>query len=108
MKNGEAINPNWELKYELGKVSFHLGKKLFKEGNYVMAEKFLKETISIGLPEVLIDDAYFLLGDIAFSKNDTKQAEIYYRKVIEMNRFSSNAIVRKAQKRIELCNRMGG
>lgn len=108
LKNGEKINGGWEVRYELGKVSFLLGKKFFKEGNYVMAEEFLKETIRIGLPEVLIDDAYFLLGDIAFSKNDSRQAEIYYRKVIDLNRFSSNAIVRKAQKRIELCNRMGG
>jgi len=103
---GNEISKDWDIKYNLGKISFMLGKEYFNNGNVAKAEELFRRTIRLGLPEVLVDDAYFYLGDIYFSEGKYSRAIEYYRKVEDLNPFSSNRIVRKAKKRIDVCKKL--
>ena len=97
---------NWRLRYWLGKTSFKLAEKRIKEGNYDSAELYLKELITLGMPKVLIDDAYFLLGDIKLSQEQYEEANKYYNKVLELNKFAKPKIRREAEEAIEIIKNM--
>ncbi len=97
---------SWRLRYWLGKTSFNLAEKRIKEGNYESAELYLKESISIGMPKVLIDDAHFLLGDIKLSQEKYKEAANHYNKVLDLNKFAKPKIRREAEEALEIIKHM--
>jgi len=97
---------SWRLRYWLGKTSFKLAEKRIKEGNYDSAELYLKELITLGMPKVLIDDAYFLLGDIKLSQEEYTDASGYYDKVLELNKFAKPKIRREAEEALEIIKNM--
>ncbi|MEO0292946.1 MAG: tetratricopeptide repeat protein [candidate division WOR-3 bacterium] len=104
----EAIKEysNWRLRYWLGKISFKLGEKRFEEGNYESAELYLREVISLGIPEILVDDAYFLLGDIKFSQEQYEEAKECYHKVLEINKLAKPRIRKEAEEILEIIKNM--
>ena len=104
----EAIKelPSWRLRYWLGKTSFNLAEQRIKEGNYDSAELYLKELISLGMPKVLIDDAYFLMGDIKLSQEKYADAANYYNKVLDLNKFAKPKIRREAEEALEIIKNM--
>lgn len=97
---------SWRLRYWLGKTSFKLAEKRLKEGNYNSAELYLKELITLGMPKVLIDDAYFLLGDIKLSQEEYTDAARYYNKVLELNKFAKPKIRREAEEALQIIKNM--
>lgn len=97
---------SWRLRYWLGKTSFKLAEKRIKEGNYDSAELYLKELITLGMPKVLIDDTYFLLGDIKLSQEEYTDAAGYYNKVLELNKFAKPKIRREAEEALEIIKNM--
>lgn len=97
---------SWRLRYWLGKTSFKLAEKRIKEGNYDSAELYLKELITLGMPKVLIDDTYFLLGDIKLSQEEYTVAAGYYNKVLELNKFAKPKIRREAEEALEIIKNM--
>lgn len=106
LKEGLEIQPNWRYRYWLGKVSYELAKKRFEEGNYSSAELYLAQVISIELPKVLVDDAYFLLGDIRLGQERYREAESCYEQVLRINRFAKPKIVKVAEQRLKIVKSM--
>jgi tetratricopeptide (TPR) repeat protein len=106
LKEATKDLPSWRLRYWLGKTSFELAEKRIKEGNYDSAELYLKELISLGMPKVLIDDAYFLLGDIKLSQEKYEEAASYYNKVLDLNKFAKPKIRREAEEALEIIKNM--
>lgn len=106
LKRGVEIHNHWRFKYWLGKVSFMLAKKRFGEGNYSSAELYLAQIIWLNLPKVLVDDAYFLLGDIRLAQEKYKEAKSYYERVLKINKFAKPKIVRDAEERLKILKSM--
>ena len=106
LKKGVEIHKHWRFRYWLGKVSFMLAKERFEEGNYSSSELYLAQVISIGLPKVLVDDAYFLLGDIRLGQEEYKEAETCYKKVLLINQFAKPKIVKDAEERLRIIKNM--
>lgn len=102
----KELSRSWRLRYWLGKTSFKLAEKRIREGNYDSAELYLKELISLGMPKVLIDDAYFLLGDIKLSQENYTDAADYYNKVLDLNKFAKPKIRREAEEALEIIKNM--
>jgi tetratricopeptide (TPR) repeat protein len=100
------LTSNWRLTYWLGKISFKLAEKRLEEGNYDSAELYLQELISLGTPEVLIDDAYFLMGDIKLSQEKYKEAVYCYNKVLDLNKFAKPKIRREAEEALQIIKNM--
>jgi len=107
-KEGMKISNNWQFRYMEGKLGYILGEKYYKEGKYNDALLMLSKTIATGLPEVLKDDAYFLMGKIHFNKKDYKEAEACFKKVVELNPFTKGKIVRETQERLNVLKEMEG
>ncbi len=99
---------DWMLKYEIGKLAYHIGVSYYDKGNADSASIYLLETIKIGLPEVLQDKANFYMGNICYLNQDYSEAIKYYLKVIELRPFSNSPLLKKAQDRIKLCKMQGG
>lgn len=106
LREGMAIRDNWRYRYWLGKVSYGLARKRFEEGNYSSSEMYLAQVIALGLPKVLVDDAYFLLGDIRLGQEKYKEASSCYEKVLQINRFAKPRIVRDAEERLKIVKNM--
>jgi len=106
LKKGVETHKHWKFKYWLGKVSYTLAKKRFDEGNYSSAELYLAQIISLGIPKVLLDDAYFLLGDIRLGQEKYKEAESCYEKVLLINQFAKPKIVKDAEERLKIVKSM--
>jgi tetratricopeptide (TPR) repeat protein len=100
------LTSNWRLTYWLGKISFKLAEQRLKEGNYDSAELYLNELISLGTPKVLIDDAYFLKGDIKLSQEKYEEAVDCYNKVLELNKFAKPKIRREAEEALQIIKNM--
>jgi len=105
-KEGMKISNDWQFRYMDGKLGYILGEKYYKDGKYNDALLMLSKTIATGLPEVLKDDAYFLMGKIHFNKKDYKEAEACFKKVVELNPFTKGKIVRETQERLNVLKEM--
>ncbi len=105
-EEGMRISNNWQFRYLVGNLGYILGKMYYKDEKYNDALLMLSKTIAIGLPEVLKDDAYFLMGKIHFNEKDYKEAEACFKKVIELNPFTKGKIVREAQERLNVLKEM--
>ena len=97
---------SWRLRYWLGKTSFKLAEKRIKEGNYDSVELYLRELIALGMPKVLIDDAYFILGDIKLSQEKYEEAAKYYNKVLDLNKFAKPKIRKEAEEALKIIKNM--
>lgn len=106
LKRGIELGDYWRFKYWLGKTSYRLAEKRFSSGNYTSTELYLGEIISLGIPKVLVDDAYFLLGEIRLSQERYSEAKSCYRKVLQINKFAKPKIVRDARERLEIVKNM--
>lgn len=106
VKKGIEIHQHWRFRYWMGKISYMLAEKRLDVGNYSSAELYLGKVISLGLPEVLVDDAYFLLGDIRFAQERYNEAKSCYKKVLRINRFAKPQIVVEARERLKMIQSM--
>jgi len=107
-EEGMKISNNWQFRYMDGKLGYILGEKYYKDEKYDNALLMLSKTITIGLPEVVQDDAYFLIGKIYFNEKNYKEAEACLKKVLELNPFTKGKIVREAEERLKVLKEMGG
>jgi len=104
--DGMKISNNWEFRYMEGKLGYILGERYYKDGKYDDALLMLSKTIAIGLPEVLKDNAYFIIGKIHLDRKDYKEAQACFNKVIELNPFTKGKIVREANERLNTLKKM--
>jgi len=105
-EEGMKISKNWEYRYIKGKLGYIIGEKYYQDGKYNKSLLMLSKTIAMGLPEVLKDDAYFLMGNIYFNKKNYKEAKACFEKVIALNPFTKAKIVREAQERLNILKKM--
>lgn len=99
--SGETIErKNQDLLYEVGKIAYSLAEKSLKDGYEERAIELLRRTIEIGKPKILMDDAYFLMGEIHLGKGKNKEAFRYYREVLRLNPYQKGGVVQRARERM--------
>ncbi len=86
---------------QLNEIRFALGNYLFDEGLLDSAEVFFELIISIQEPKSLLDDAYFLVGEIYLKRNNFDKALEAYKKVLRLNPYEKGEVFRKAKERIK-------
>ena len=96
-------NPDVEqARWHRGSCSYPLAQQMFKEGELEQAFFYLGQIISAGQPQHLVDDAYFLQGEIMLSDGRPEEAKLAYRQVLKLNRYYyKEKIAEQARKRIE-------
>jgi tetratricopeptide (TPR) repeat protein len=86
---------------QLNEIRFALGNNLFNNGLLDSAEVFFDMIISMNEPKSLLDDAYFLLGEIYLKRNNFDKALEAYKKVLRLNPYEKGEVVKKAKERIK-------
>jgi tetratricopeptide (TPR) repeat protein len=86
---------------QLNEIRFALGNNLFNEALLDSAEVFFELIISMQEPKSLLDDVYFLIGEIYLKRNNFDKALEAYKKVLRLNPYEKGEVVRKAKERIK-------
>lgn len=86
---------------QLNEIRFALGNNIFNKGLLDSAEVFFELIISMQEPKSLLDDTYFLIGEIYLKRNNYDKALEAYKKVLRLNPYEKGEVVRKAKERIK-------
>lgn len=89
-----------DIIYRRGKISYKLAKDLFAGKEFDSALVYCKNIIEINSPKTLIDDTYFLMGEIYSACGNYNNALRCYREVVKLDRFRNSEIASLARKKI--------
>jgi tetratricopeptide (TPR) repeat protein len=109
-KYREAIDisledPSTDIVFRRGKLSFLYAKSLFSKKEYDSALVYCESIIVINTPRSLIDDTYFLMGEIFSANNNYGEAVRCYKEVVKMDKFGNNELAEMARRKIEVMTR---
>jgi tetratricopeptide (TPR) repeat protein len=90
-----------DINYRRGKISFKLAKKLFSKEQFDSALVYCESILVINTPKTLIDDTYFLMGDIYSERGNYSKALKCYKQVIKLDRYGKNRVALVARRKIE-------
>ena len=98
-------DPSTDIVFRRGKLSYLYARSLFSKKEFDSALTYCESIIVINSPRSLIDDTYFLMGEIFSANNNYKQAVKCYKEVVKMDKFGNNELAALARKKIEVMTR---
>jgi tetratricopeptide (TPR) repeat protein len=97
-RDSRATDANWQI----GDCSFQLARQAHDIGDLEAGLRHLDRVIQLGLPQNLIDDAWFERGEILLELGRRDDALFSYVRVLEENPTGTGQIVERARSRIDL------
>lgn len=94
-----------DIVFRRGKLSFLYAQALFSKKEFDSALAYCESIIVINSPRSLIDDTYFLMGEIFSADNNYKEAVKCYREVVKLDKFGNSELAAMARKKIEVMTR---
>lgn len=90
-----------EARWHVGNCSFEVGRDALAENRHADALRAFDTVIRLGVPQNLVDQAWFERGELLLRQGRRDEAlEAYYR-VLERNPGRSNQLTQRAQRRID-------
>jgi len=86
----------------LGEVDYNYAKAYYQTGNLDSAQVLVEQTVEIGRPSYLLDDAYYLLGEILFQKGEFDKAKTAYESALRADPYLRGGLVRRAEERLKM------
>lgn len=90
-----------QARWYLGNCAFQLGRRARQEGALMEALRQFDEVIDQGIPQNLMDQAWFERGEVLFALDRREEALGAYYRVLEINRGRSSQLIDRAQQRID-------
>jgi len=90
-----------EAQWHIGNCAWTLGRRAQQAGNAARALDYLDTVIALGVPENLVDDAWFERGEIMIELGRRDDAMTAFQRVLELNRTGNNQLVDRARRRID-------
>ncbi len=90
-----------ESRWQTGSCSFRLAQAARAEGRAGEALRYYERVTGLGVPENLLDQAWFERGEILFSMGRHDDALASYRTVLERNPARTGQLVERARRRID-------
>jgi tetratricopeptide (TPR) repeat protein len=90
-----------EAEWHIGNCSFALARRAGQDGDPERALRLFDTVIGLGLPENLVDDAWFERGEILLQQGRREEALSAYQRVLELNRTATGQFVERARRRID-------
>jgi pentatricopeptide repeat protein len=98
VRTGErADEANWHI----GNCSFNLARRSRQDGDVERALDYIDTVIDLGLPQNLVDEAWFERGEILLDVGLRDEAITAYRMVLDLSRTGSGQLVERARRRID-------
>lgn len=97
-----------DINYRRGNISFKLAKELFARENFDSALVYCESILVINTPKTIIDDTYFLMGDIYSERGNYSKALKCYKKVVKLDKYGKNRVASMARKKIEAIEQLNG
>jgi tetratricopeptide (TPR) repeat protein len=91
-----------QARWHRGSCSYPLAQEMFDQGDIEQSFYYLDQIIDSGQPQHLVDDAYFLKGEVLLADKRQGEAMQAFRQVLKLNRYYwKEKIAEKARMRIE-------
>ena len=91
-----------QARWHRGSSCYPLAQEMFEQGDIEQSFYYLDQIISSGQPQHLVDDAYFLKGEILRADKRLEEAKQAFRQVLKLNRYYwKEKIAEQARMRIE-------
>ena len=90
-----------EADWHIGSCSFRLAQQARDQGQITSALDHLETMIRLGVPENLLDQAWFDRGEMLYAIGRFDEALAAYRHVLERNPARTGQLVERAQQRID-------
>jgi tetratricopeptide (TPR) repeat protein len=98
VRTGErAEEANWHI----GNCSFNLARRARQDGDIERALDYIDTVIDLGMPQNLVDEAWFERGEILVDVGLRDQALTAYRMVLDLSRTGTGQLVERARRRID-------
>jgi tetratricopeptide (TPR) repeat protein len=98
-------DPSTDIVFRRGKMSFLYAQSLFSKKEYDSALAYCESIIVLNTPRSIIDDTYFLMGEIFSADNNYKQAVRCYKEVVKLDKYGNSELAAMARKKIEVMTR---
>lgn len=90
-----------EARWHVGNCEFELARRAQDAGQLDAALADYQAVIDLGVPQNLLDQAWFQVGEILVGQGRKDEALVAYQKVLELNPARTGQLVQKAQQRID-------
>jgi tetratricopeptide (TPR) repeat protein len=90
-----------QARWHIGNCSFQLGTRARQEGDAVEALRRIDMTITLGVPQNLLDQAWFERGEALLALGRSPEALQSFMRVVELSATRSGQLVDRAQQRID-------
>lgn len=90
-----------QARWHVGNCAFQLGRQARQEGEPMEALRQLDLIIDLGVPQNVLDQAWFERGEVLLTLDRRNEALQSYLQVLELNRGRSGQLVDRAQQRID-------
>jgi tetratricopeptide (TPR) repeat protein len=94
-------DPSTDIVFRRGKLSYLYAQSLFSKREFDSALAYCESVLVINTPRSIIDDTYYLMGEIFSANNNFKKAVECYREVVKMDKFGKSQLAVLARKKIE-------
>jgi len=99
-------DPSGEIIFRRGKISYSLAKNFFSKNDFDSALAYCESVVKIKSPKTLLDDTYFLMGEIYSEEGYYTDAIKYYKEVVKLDKYGNNEIAAVARKKIDILTRL--
>lgn len=96
----------YDLSILYGEIAYAAAQEFFRQGELDSAQAALQRTLEVQRPTMLLDDAYFLLGEVRFQQGDYAAAETAYGNVKRVDPYERSPLIRRAEERLAVIARM--
>lgn len=91
-----------DARYDIGNCAYEAARNAHQGGDPERALQQIQTLIDLGVPSNLLDEAWFMRGDILFSLDRRDEALAAYQRVLELNPARTGQLVDRAQRQIDI------
>jgi tetratricopeptide (TPR) repeat protein len=89
-----------EVLWHFGNAAYRLAEELYEKRNFDEALEYLQMVIDAGEPQVLQGEAWFLAGEIRYTKGEFEEALHAYQEVVRLDNARTMKVAEKSRERI--------
>ena len=91
-----------DARWNIGNCAYAAARAAHQNGDPNRALQQLQVVIDLGVPENVLDEAWFMRGDIMYALNRREEAMVAYQRVLDLNPSREGQLVNRAQRQLDI------